>query len=394
MTAESIAVQQKFQTDKVAILSAGHGVQDTYQAFLPSMLPVLIERFSLIKTEAGLLSVFATMPSLLQPFIGYLADNTGPRWFVILSPALTAVMMSLLNVAPTFWFAAALLLVTGISSASIHSTGPVVAGRLSAQRLGLGMSFWMMAGEIGRVLGPIVIVSVVKVLPAQQTPWLAVVGILTSVFLYTQLKDINGSNHLVKGTVPDWRPVLKGMRPVLLPISAIVLTRAFAFVSVTTFLPTYLTDRGTTLVMAGASLSVMQAAGAAGAFLGGSLSDRFGRRPMLIASLVLSGIFLFAFTSLSGWILFPLLLVLGFSLLSFTPILMAIVQESFPENRALANGVYMAVSFLSSSLVGVLIGAIGDLSSLRTAYYVSAALVLLGLPFIFRLPVNKPVKPA
>ena len=385
MTADTIVEDQKFQTDKVAILSAGHSVQDTYQAFLPALLPILIEKFSLMKTEAGLLSVFSSFPSLLQPIIGYLADNVGPRYFVILAPAVSAIMMSLLGVAPTYIVAALLLIVAGISSASIHATGPVIAGRLSAQRLGMGMSFWMMGGEIGRVLGPLVIVSAVEYLKPQNTPWLAVGGVLTSVFLYFQLRNLNG-RAFVHAAAPPWREALKSMRPVLLPVSAVLLLRAFAFVSVTTFLPTFLTEQGADLMMAGVSLSVMQAAGVAGAFLGGSLSDRLGRRPVLIAGMTLSAITLFAFTSLEGWVLFPLLLALGFCLLSITPIIMAIVQESFPDSRALANGVYMAVNFVSSSIVAVLIGAIGDLSSLRTAYYVSAALALASLPFILSLP--------
>ncbi|MHB0987990.1 MAG: MFS transporter [Bellilinea sp.] len=385
MTTDTIVEDQKFQTDKVAVLSAGHSVQDTYQAFLPALLPILIEKFSLMKTEAGLLSVFSSFPSLLQPVIGYLADNVGPRYFVILAPGVSAVMMSLLGVAPTYLIAALLLIVAGISSASIHATGPVIAGRLSAQRLGMGMSFWMMGGEIGRVLGPLVIVSAVEYLKPRNTPWLAIGGVLTSVFLYFQLRNLNGRAFIL-AAAPPWREALKAMRPVLLPVSAILLLRAFAFVSVTTFLPTYLTEQGANLMMAGASLSVMQAAGVAGAFLGGSLSDRLGRRPVLITGMVLTAVTLFAFTSLEGWVLFPLLLALGFSLLSVAPIIMAIVQESFPESRALANGVYMAVSFISSSIVAVLIGAIGDLSSLRTAYYVSAALALAGLPFILGLP--------
>lgn len=388
MTADTIVEDQKFQADKVAVLSTGHSVQDTYQAFLPALLPILIEKFSLMKTEAGLLSVFSSFPSLLQPVIGYLADNVGPRYFVILAPGVSAVMMSLLGAAPTYLIAALLLIVAGISSASIHATGPVLAGRLSAQRLGMGMSFWMMGGEIGRVLGPLVIVSAVEYLKPQNTPWLAVGGVLTSVFLYFQLRNLNG-RAFVHAAAQPWREALKGMRPVLLPVSALLLLRAFAFVSVTTFLPTYLTERGANLMMAGASLSVMQAAGVAGAFLGGSLSDRLGRRPVLITGMVLTAVTLFAFTSLDGWVLFPLLLALGFSLLSVAPIIMAIVQESFPESRALANGVYMAVSFISSSIVAVLIGAIGDLSSLRTAYYVSAALALAGLPFILTLPRGK-----
>ena len=389
MTTDTIVEDQKFQADKVAVLSAGHSVQDTYQAFLPALLPILIEKFSLMKTEAGLLSVFSSFPSLLQPVIGYLADNVGPRYFVILAPGVSAVMMSLLGAAPTYLIAALLLIVAGISSASIHATGPVIAGRLSAQRLGMGMSFWMMGGEIGRALGPLVIVSAVEYLKPQNTPWLAIGGVMTSVFLYFQLRNLNG-RAFVHAAAPPWREALKGMRLVLLPVSALLLLRAFAFVSVTTFLPTYLTERGADLMMAGVSLSVMQAAGVAGAFLGGSLSDRLGRRPVLITGMVLTAVTLFAFTSLNGWVLFPLLLALGFSLLSVAPIIMAIVQESFPESRALANGVYMAVSFISNAIVAVLIGAIGDLSSLATAYYVSAALALAGLPFILGLPrVNK-----
>jgi FSR family fosmidomycin resistance protein-like MFS transporter len=62
------------------------------------------------------------------------------------------------------------------------------------------------------------------------------------------------------------------------------------------------------------------------------------------------------------------------------------VQESLPENRALANGVYMALSFVLRSGVVVVIGAIGDLLSLRTAFTVSAVAPLLGLPLILFLP--------
>ncbi|MHB8191969.1 MAG: MFS transporter [Bellilinea sp.] len=385
MTIEQTIEKPTFQTDKVTVIAIGHGVQDTYQSFLPALLPLLIEKFSLIKTEAGLLSVFANAPSLLQPLIGYLADHAGPRYFVIFSPAITGITMSLLGIAPTYGVAAMLLLITGLSSASIHATGPVMVGRLSAHRLGLGMSFWMVAGELGRVIGPLTIVTVVQYFSIEKTPWLSIFGILTSIFLYIQLRGVNGQS-VQMSKAPPWREALKGMGKVLLPVTGIVITRGFAWVSVTTFLPTYLTEQGANLVLAGASLSIMQAAGAVGAFFGGSLSDRVGRKPMMIMALVVTSTTLFAFTSLDGWILFPLLLLLGFSLLSITPILMAVVQESYPESRALANGVYMAVSFVGGSLVTVLVGAMGDLTSLRTAYFVSAGLALLALPFVLRLP--------
>lgn len=389
MAGDQTEEKATFQTEKVTLLAIGHGVQDTYQAFLPALLPILIDKFSLIKTEAGLLSVFSSTPSLLQPFIGYLADNVGARWFVILSPAVTGTVMSLLGIAPSYAVIAMLLLVAGLSSASIHSTGPVMVGRLSGQRLGMGMSFWMVAGEIGRVIGPLVIVTVVKYFSLEKSPWLSIVGISTSIFLFFKLRDINGRTYQAANPPLPWREALKGMGSVLLPITGILLTRAFAFVSVSTYLPTFLTEQGNDIFLAGASLSIMQAAGAVGAFTGGSISDKLGRKPVMITALIASSLTLIAFTSLDGWILFPLLLLLGFSLLSITPIIMAVVQESFPDSRALANGIYMAISFLSSSLVTVLVGAIGDLTSLRTAYYISAGLALAGLPFVLRLPKTK-----
>ena len=384
--ASTAAVEEStFRAGKVSAIAAAHGVHDTYQAFLPPLLPLLIEKFSLIKTEAGLLSVFMTAPSLLQPFIGYLADRRSLRIFVILTPALTALAMSLVGIAPFYWLAAMLLLIAGLSSASLHATGPVLAGRLSASRLGLGMSFWMVGGELGRTLGPIIIVAAVSTLGVQRTPWLAVGGVLVSLWMAYQLRHLPRRHPESHQALP-WKKAIITMRPVLIPLSIILVTRALAFVSVSTYLPTFLTEEGASLMLAGASLSVLEAAGVIGAMISGSLSDRIGRRPVMTFSLISTSLFIFLLLNLRGWLQFPALLGLGFGLLSMTPVVMAIVQESFPENRALANGIYMAVSFVSSSFATLAIGAIGDLFNLRTAYLLSAVLVLVGLPFLFRLP--------
>ena len=91
------------------------------------------------------------------------------------------------------------------------------------------------------------------------------------------------------------------------------------------------------------------------------------------------------FLAVSGWLQFPLLLLLGFTLLSVVPVVMALVQESFPENRALANGFYMALSFILQSGVAVAVGALGDWFGLRRAFVASGIVSLLGLPLIFLL---------
>jgi FSR family fosmidomycin resistance protein-like MFS transporter len=73
---------------------------------------------------------------------------------------------------------------------------------------------------------------------------------------------------------------------------------------------------------------------------------------------------------------------------------MALVQESFPENRALANGVYMSFSFVLGSAVVVVLGVMGDLFGLRLAFIASAIITLLGLPFLLLLPGKAPAEPS
>jgi FSR family fosmidomycin resistance protein-like MFS transporter len=379
------AETEPFQTDRVLTISAGHAVHDTYTAFLPSLLPVFIANLALSKTEAGLLTVFMQVPSLLQPFIGHLADRVSLRTFVILAPAVTATMMSLLGVAPGYAVLALFLVAVGLSSASLHAVGPVMAGNLSGRSLGRGMGFWMVGGELGRTLGPIVIVSAVRLLTLKGTPWLMIGGLLTSAILYLRLRDVPGRPPNVGRGLP-WRRVLQGMGPLLIPLAGILVARSFMVSALTTYLPTFLSEEGTDLWLAGASLSVLEAAGVAGALLGGSISDRLGRRLVLFVSMLATPLLMFVFLAVSGWLQFLLLPMMGFTALSVAPVLMALAQESSPENRALANGLYMSLSFSLRSGVVVAMGALGDLFGLRLVFAVSAVIPLLGLPLLLLLP--------
>ncbi|MBL7183543.1 MAG: MFS transporter [Anaerolineae bacterium] len=384
-TTVEAAEAERFQTDGVLTISAGHAVHDTYTAFLAPLLPAFIANLALSKTEAGILTVFIQGPSLLQPFIGHLADRVSLRYFFILAPTVTAAMMSLLGVATGYGMLALFLMVAGLSSASLHAVGPVMAGNLSGRSLGRGMGFWMVGGELGRTLGPILIVSAVRLLGLGGTPWLMIGGFLASAVLYIRLKDVP-TRPANAGQGLPWRQALRSMGPLLVPLVGIIVARSFMTRSLTTYLPTFLSEEGADLWLAGASLSLLEAGGVVGALLGGTMSDRLGRRLVLFISMLTTPFLIFAFLTIDGWLQFPLLLVMGFTALSVTPVVMALVQESFPENRALANGVYMSFSFILGSVVVVVLGAMGDLFGLRLAFTASAVITLLGLPLILLLP--------
>ncbi len=379
------ALPGEFHTSGVIAVSAGHAVHDTYTGFLNPLLPKFIEALSLTKTEAGLLTVFMQWPSILQPFLGYLADRVSLRPFFIMAPTVTAVAMSLLGVAPGYAVLAMLLLVAGLSSASLHAAGPAFIGHLSGRQLGRGMGFWMVGGELGRTLGPMVVVATVQLVGLKGTPWLMITGPGASVLLYWRLRNVVESVPKTRQELP-LRQVLRGMSSFALPLAGLVTARAFLVASLSTYLPILITEQGGNLWLAGASLTIFQAAGVVGAFSGGALSDRLGRRRILFFAMSTASIFVFVFLGVSGWVQLIILIVLGFSVLSLEPVFMAVMQESFPENRALATGVLLAQTFTIRSLVVVALGAVADRYDMRMAFVISGVISFVGLPLIFLLP--------
>ena len=368
----------------MATISAGHAVHDTSTAFLAPLLPRLIERFSLSNTRAGLLSTFLQLPGLLQPVIGHLSDRTTLRWVVILAPGVTVTIMSSLGWAPVYAVLAIMLFAAGFSVAAFHAVAPVAVARFSGSRLGRGMGFWMVGGELGRVIGPLAVVSVLSVLTLKSLAWLAILGWTASALLYVELRhlpmDGDGSDAM------PWRPALRGMRRTMAVLAGIIGARSLANMAALVYLPVLLTAEGTGEWAAGASLSALEAAGVAGALVGGWISDRRGRHSLMYAGHLVAPGFLVAYVLADGWLRIPLLLALGFSLLSIQPVNMALVLETFPETRALANGVYLSMSFAIRAVAAVVFGMLADAFGLRTTFIVAAIAMLGALPLITLLP--------
>jgi len=377
--------EQDFQTKKVSVLASAHAVHDTYTAFLPALLPVLIEKFSMTNTAAGLLSVFLQIPSLTQPLIGRLADRRNLKLLIVLSPAITGVAMSLLGIAPSYGILTLLLLSAGISSASLHAVAPVLGSTFSGSKLGKGMSFWMVGGELGRALGPLIIVTAIAYLEPGGLLWLMIGGILMSVFLFGKLDGI--TTRPKKNPVSThWWQAIKKMKHIMGPVAVLLFTRSMVSATLTTFLPTYLKSQGSTLWVAGASLTILQVAGMLGALIAGPLSDRFGRRKLLFSSYLVTPILMFLFIQADGVWKILLLVLLGFFAIAIVPVLMAVVIENFSDNRSFANGVYMAISFILHSIAILMVGYLSDLVDLRFTFLISAGLLPLGLLFINFLP--------
>ncbi|RME22296.1 MAG: MFS transporter, partial [Deltaproteobacteria bacterium] len=142
---------------QVIVLACAHFAHDVYTALLSPWLPLLIEKLALSKLQAGSLSVFLQIPTLANPFIGWLVDRRNlVRLLVVVSPTVTAVGMSLVGMMPGYLPLAVLLLVTGLGVAGIHVSTPVAIAAAAGTRTGLGMSLHMLGGELARTAGPVI----------------------------------------------------------------------------------------------------------------------------------------------------------------------------------------------------------------------------------------------
>ena len=376
---------KEFQTRDVLTIVTGHFVHDIFTAFVPPLLPLIREKLAADYAAIGGLAIFMQVPSLLQPFIGHAADRISLRYFIILAPAVTASVCSLLGMANGYALLALLLFVGGLSSAAFHAPAPAMIGRISGNRVGTGMSFFMAAGELGRTVGPLLVIAAVSWFGLEGIWRVAVFGWLASVFLYWRLRGVSAKP--AQGRLLSLQQLLPAARKVYPPLLWIMAARVFMSISMTTYLPIFMQDvKGYEFEIAGLSLTLLEGAGVLGALTMGTASDWLGRRKILIVLFLVSPVLFLGFLNSSGWLLFAFLLPLGFTMLSPSAVLLAVVQDSFRQNRALANGLFLMANFVIRSPALWLLGSVADRFGLENAFLMSGLIAFVGVPAILRLP--------
>jgi len=382
---------KKFQLGNVLTISISHLVHDIYSSFLAPILPLLISKFGFSLSVAGFLSVMGRLPSMLNPIIGLLADRISVRYFLIASPSITAISMSLLGVAPGFLTLAILCFIMGISATLFHVPGPVMIKHVSGDRVGKGMSFYMLGGELARTIGPMVILAAVSLWGLEGSYRLIPFGIIASLVLYFKVRNIKISDDFKQNkTRTGVKKSVTSFLPFFVIIAGISFSRAFLRGAMTAFLPTYLNlVKEETLWLSGISLSIIQFASAAGTFFCGSISDKIGRKTTLLIIAITTPVFMVVFLLVEGIFVIPLLVLLGFSLAATTPVMLALVQELNSDRPAFMNSIFMTINFLLAAVGIQMVGFMGDWIGLENTFWVCVFLGFAAIPFILKLKTEK-----
>ena len=376
--------RENFQTPKVLLVSFSHFIHDIYTSFLSPLLPLIIEKLSLTLGQAGLLSTVMQIPALANPLIGLFADNKGlARWLVILAPSMTALPMCLMGNASAYWQLLVLAFLAGISVALYHVPSPVLIAGYAGNQRGKGMSFYMTGGESARSLGPIFAVGAVSLLGLENLYWVLGFALATSFLLWATLERQSQPGPLKKrGSLKEsYREVAH----VLKPLTGLLSAQALMYGAMGTFLTVYVERQTGNIWLSGAALAIYEAFGVVGVMASGTLSDKLGRKRILMWATLTAPLLVILFTLTSGVIQIVALCAAGFAVLSNGPVMLALIQDAARENPAAGNGLFMMVSFAIRSLGVVIVGLMGDAMGMNQMFICSSILAFIGLPFILKL---------
>ncbi|NOX14769.1 MAG: MFS transporter [Epsilonproteobacteria bacterium] len=377
---------KKFKRGEVLTISFSHFAHDVYSSFLAPMLPLLISKLGISLSDAAFLDIARRIPALFNPLFGLMAERNGAKAIVILMPSITAICMSFLGLASSYTIALILLFVAGLSAALFHIPSPVMTREASGDKVGVGMSFFMVGGETARTVGPLIITGAISLWGLDGTYRLVPFGLLASFLLFWKLRNFEvHSSFSKKREKGDTKKFLKMYAPFFSVIGGFMFFQSAMKSVLVLYLPVYLVQNGATLWYAGISLSVLQFFAVLGTLFSGSYSDKIGRYNMLLISSVVSSVFMVLFIFFHESLLFPLLAVLGFFLFATGPVLLASVQDLNSGMPTFANSIYMSVNFGVGSIVVYVVGKLGDTIGLNETYQVAAALSFVCIAFVFML---------
>lgn len=372
----------------MGVLSAGHLFTDVNQGAVAALLPFLISERGLSLAAAGTLVMAATVSSsIVQPLFGIFSDRRPLPALMPLGVLLAGFGIALTGVAPSYPLILLCVVLSGIGVAAFHPEAARFANYVSGSRRARGMSFFSVGGNAGFALGPVLTTPLVLLFGLPGTLFLALPAALMAAVLFVEMSRMMGFQPVVEASAPEeptsapehWGPFAR--------MIGVVTIRSFVYFGLVTFVATYYAQvLDTSTARGNTALAIMLFAGAIGTLTMGPLADRFGRRTVLGASMLLLPPLIFGFT-LAGPLTGMLLLALvGAATIGTFGVTVVMGQEYLPGRIGLAAGITMGLSIGLGGIGAPILGFLADARGLPFTMLVIAALPVLGLLLTLTLP--------
>jgi FSR family fosmidomycin resistance protein-like MFS transporter len=367
------------------LLSSGHLATDFANGALPALLPYFKDRFGLSYTLTALLMLAsAASSSVIQPLFGLFSDRRGALWLAPAGVAVAGVGIALAADAPSYWLVLALVVLSGVGIAAFHPEGSKFAAYVSGRRRASGMAAFSLGGNLGFALGPIAAGALVASFGLRGGLALVVPCAAVAVLLVASRRFLGSFAPRVdrRSTSAVGRDSPRGLALLL----GIITLRSFSWWGLITFVPLWEVSLGHSKAYGSHLLSLMLLAGAIGTIVAGPVADRFGRRPVLIASMIASPPFVAGFIVFGGTVGVICLALVGVSIVGTFGVTMVLSQEYLPSRIGMASGLSIGFSIGLGGVGAVALGAVADSVDLRAALWTVALVPVLAIGLGARLP--------
>jgi MFS transporter, FSR family, fosmidomycin resistance protein len=369
----------------MTLLSAGHLGTDFANGALPGLLPFLVDRFDLSYTLAAtIMLASACSSSVIQPLFGLWSDRRGALWLLPAGVAVAGLGIAFAADAPSYWLVLLLVVVSGVGVAAYHPEGSKFAAYASGARRASGMSAFSIGGNVGYALGPIAATPIVVAFGLGggfilALPCLAIAAALLAAAPFLRGFVPDGEERARRASGEDRR----GAMGLLLGVVAF---RSLAWFGLVTFVPLWEVSLGHSKAEGNRLLALMLLTGGLGTIVAGPAADRFGRRPVLLASLAASAPLILVFVLVGGIPGAIALAVTGACVIGTFGVTMVMSQEYLPRHIGMASGLTIGLSIGLGGIAAVALGAVADAVDLRAALYISAAAPLVAILLALPLP--------
>jgi FSR family fosmidomycin resistance protein-like MFS transporter len=372
-------VRSEIDKRAMAALASGHLATDFANGALPALLPFLADEFDLSYVLVGLaMLAWAFSSSILQPLFGLWSDRRGAAWLLPLGLAVGGLGIGLAAVAPSYWSCLALITLSGLGTAAFHPEGSKFASYVSGRRRASGMSVFSIGGNLGYALGPIVATVLVVELGLAGGLLLALPCLLVSALLVRALPYLR--SFAPRGRIT----ALPGEDRIgaVVALLGVIGFRSVAWFGLITFVPLYEVSRGNSEAYGNRLLAAMLLVGGIGTLL----ADRFGRRPVLVASVLATGPLILLYLAVGGFAGAVALALVGPCVIGTFGVSTLMSQEYLPRHVGLASGLAIGLSIGLGGVAAVALGALADAVDLESALYVCAAAPFAALALCAFLP--------
>ncbi|MCM3637070.1 MFS transporter [Sporosarcina luteola] len=369
-------------------IGACHLLNDTLQAVIPAMFPVLEKERGLSFTQLGYIFFALNMvASVLQPVVGYFSDRKPMPYALPVGMTFSLIGMAGLAIAPSYWLILLSVIILGLGSAVFHPEGSRVSFLAAESKRGLSQSIYQVGGNTGQALAPLISAFVLVPLGQKGAAIFIAVAAL-GIFILTkisawykrtlELEKSNNRKKVILSSIGDLTKKQIGIALALL--LTIIFARSFYVTNVTSFYIFYLmNDYGLKIEQGQLYIFLFMALGAAGTFFGGPMADRIGRKNVIVLSLLVPLPLCVLLPHVPIWAVGLLLVLIGFFImLSFT-VTVIYAQELVPSKIGTMAGLTVGLAFGMGAIGAVVIGRMMDTIGIFPTMVIASFLPFIGL---------------